>query len=424
MNPFNPNSVVAPTLFAGRSKQTLQILKKLEQVKQGMSSNFVFYGERGIGKTALAKLVISIAQENDNTLFNLNFLTSYYSIEKGQSFESAMQASLNAVTDKLPNQTIANLASRMGKFFSNGKFSLGAYGFNVEYESGRAEESKSRAVNLKDICVSAIGNILRSIRDEAKQKQGNQDGIIFVLDEVHNLADLVGAAQIIRGISTTLDMDGLANVSFIIIGYPDAMNKFFEGDPSAKRSFDQIPLFNMPLSEAAEILEKGFKKIGVSYDAKELTKRIAVTGGYPHSVQVLGHNLIEVVKNNELTKTAWDQAEQMTALELQNKDFSVMYGFSGKQTLREEILNFLALVGRSISKADLAKEMNGNIYDKAYLPALKQCGAIFEDKDSGLLTLHSQLFRSAILSHIVQKGKFPALIEKAKKYWEKNSDSI
>jgi hypothetical protein len=32
-NPFNPNAVVTPPLFAGRSQQVLQILKKLAQVK-------------------------------------------------------------------------------------------------------------------------------------------------------------------------------------------------------------------------------------------------------------------------------------------------------------------------------------------------------------------------------------------------------
>ena len=73
-NPFNPNSTVTPTLFAGRSEQTLQIVRKLAQVKRGMSSNFIFHGERGIGKTALARLIRYLSESNNPDLENLNFL--------------------------------------------------------------------------------------------------------------------------------------------------------------------------------------------------------------------------------------------------------------------------------------------------------------------------------------------------------------
>ena len=102
-NPFNPNSVVKPQLFAGRGNQVLHVVRKMSQVRDKMSSSFIISGERGIGKTALAKLIMFISQSKDKKFENLNFLTTYYTIEKEQSFRSAFQASLNLLTDQLPN---------------------------------------------------------------------------------------------------------------------------------------------------------------------------------------------------------------------------------------------------------------------------------------------------------------------------------
>jgi Cdc6-like AAA superfamily ATPase len=67
-NPFNPNSIVTPLLFAGRDDQLLHVLKKLAQVKEGMPASFILQGDRGIGKTALAKIIMYAAEHNDPKL--------------------------------------------------------------------------------------------------------------------------------------------------------------------------------------------------------------------------------------------------------------------------------------------------------------------------------------------------------------------
>jgi Cdc6-like AAA superfamily ATPase len=125
VNPFNPNSVVTPALFAGRYEQVLQILKKLTQVREGMPASFVLQGDRGIGKTALAKLIMYAAEVKEPAFQSLKFLTSYYSVEKGQTFDSVLQASLNLMTDRMPESVIQRLTQRLGSFFRNGKFTVG-----------------------------------------------------------------------------------------------------------------------------------------------------------------------------------------------------------------------------------------------------------------------------------------------------------
>lgn len=406
-NPFNPNSTVTPALFAGRRDQSLQIIRKLAQVKRGMSSNFIFHGERGIGKTALARLIRHIAESNDPKFENLNFLTSYYSVEKGQHFRTVLQAVLNQLTDKLPRSSIERLSERLGDLFNRGKFSFGAFGMNVAVDSGQMGlplGGDNLEQYFKDQAVSVLTNILLGLKEV--EEQNKYDGLLIVLDEIHNAKDIQGIAQLIRSITTTLDMNDLGNISFIIIGYSESIQSFFEGDPSARRSFDSILLTGMPREEAKEVLVKGFKEAKITYDEKELDEKVHLAGGYPHSLQVLGHNLIEVNKDDYISAEDWKKAISEAARELQNKDFLNLYNFKGKPKLREEILNILAMLFVPVPKSILAKEFPSNIYSSSCLPELKKSGAVKEDPETGNLSLHSHLFQSAILFHVLTKPDF------------------
>ena len=395
-NPFNPNSIVTPTLFAGRKQQVLNVLKKISYVREGQHSSFILHGERGIGKTALAKLIKHISSSKDSKLFNLNFATSYYSVERGQSLKTVMESSLNNITDILPDTSLKKLSDRLGGLFKQGKFSFGAFGMNVNIESNERGERKQF---FKDQIVSSLTNLIQS--SVGKDESDKFDGILIVIDEIHNIQDLEGAGQIFRNIINTLDVNEKGFFSFLLIGYSDSIDKVFKGDPSARRSFDLLHLDVMPDDEAKELLTKGFNKIGLKYDNPSLDKYINVAGGYPHSLQTLGHQLVEIDNDNNISNEDWNKAIVISARELQNKDFSQLYSFTGKPTLREEIMNHLALAnGTVITKTSLGKALGKNIYQKKALPQLIQTGAVKEDINSGKLSLHSELFKSAIRFHL------------------------
>ena len=408
-NPFNPNSVVQPQLFAGRANQILRMVRKMSQVRDKMSTNFVLSGERGIGKTALAKHIMFISREKDKKFENLNFVTSYYTVEKDQPFHSVLQSSLNLLTDQLSTSVIERLKSHLGGFFKEGKFSLGAFGV-ITMEAGKlAKKSSEESMYLKDQAISILTNILKGMEEDKSKNRKNKtpaDGLLIVLDEMHNVQNLEGVAQILRSIITTLDMNGQGNIAFLIISYPDAIKDFFKGDPSAKRSFDMLPLGIMPDNEAQEILTKGFESAKIKYDKQLIKDHINKAGGYPHSIQVLGHNLVETDSNNYIDKDDWEQAIKQTALELKRKDFSLLYSFNGKIRLRDKLLNVLAMMPGPVSKTDLAKEFyknNKNIYTGSCLPELKKIGAVKEDPQTSLLSLQSYLFKSAIKLHLASQ---------------------
>lgn len=392
-NPFNPNSVVSTNLFAGRKEYVLKIIRKLEHAKKGMPSSFFLFGERGIGKTALAKLIMFIAEKNDSKWGELNFLVSYYSADKGQKISTVLQAGLNELTDKLPKTILDVLGTKLGTLLKNGKFSIGP--FSMELKS---EEEK--AIIVRDQIISILSNLIESIKSSSEV--GKKDGILIVIDELQNISDIEQCAQLFRGIITTLDVKNLGNVAFLLIGYETALNDFFDGDPSARRQFDSIQLGVMSPHEAKEVMVKGFQEAELKWAEDSLDQKILATGGYPHSIQLLGHNLLEIDNDNFIDKTDWEKAVNQTATELQRKDFAEMYNFHEKPSAKEKILDVLAVAWQPLTPKEVSQYSKvGNIYQ--YLPDLKKMGSVKTDKESGKLYLHSQLFRISILMKIIDK---------------------
>jgi len=393
-NPFNPNSTVMPTLFAGRVDQVYAICRKLEHISKGMPSSFFIYGEKGIGKTALAKLILYISSLKDPQCHNLNLLTSYYSVEKGQNFERVLQESLNKLTDKMDKNVLDTLGSKLGGLLKNGKFQIGAFGVNLALESlGGEEQEKQKEVIIKDQATSILSNIITSIT--TGDSTVSRDGILIVIDETHNLKNIETASSILRNIITTLDVDGSGKISFLLLGYKEDMERFFSEDSSSRRSFDLVELGIMPKNEAAEILTKGFNEASIKWDDDSLKLNIGAAGGYPHSIQILGHKLVEVDADNFIDGKDWIAAITSTAAELRSKDFSQMYSFNKPLTVKDEVLALLADVNKPLSKKEISEGVIGkNIYQS--IPALKKSGAVKETPDKKI-ELHSQLFRTAII---------------------------
>jgi len=391
-NPFNPNSVVVPTLFAGRTDTVLEICKKLSQLKHSMPSSFFIFGERGIGKTALAKLIMSVATLKDEKLYELNLLTSYYAVEKNQDLSSVLQSSLNALTDSMDKTLVDEIGGRLGELFKNGKFKIGAFGTSLEISSN-SESEEARNITVKDQTVSILTNIIQAI-----SKEESKDGVLIVIDEIHNLKNLNQAASILRNIVTTLDVSSQGKLAFLLIGYEEDVTKFFSEDSSARRTFDLHKLSVMPDSEAEEILTKGFEAAGYKWDSDSLKVNIKAAGGYPHSIQVLGHNVIETDTDSLIDAKDWSQATLNTSQILRTKEFAKMYSFDKRLTEKDKILIELARSSGPLSRQDVAsRSTSKNIYKQ--IIALKQSGAIKENEDK-TFSLHSQLFRTAILFDI------------------------
>lgn len=395
-NPFSAGGIVSSNLFGGRVEYIQKLLKRLNSVKSGKPSSFYLYGERGIGKTALAKLISLLSTKNDKELYSLNFITSYYCAQQNQSFKSVLESSLNNLADGIEKSLLTKIGSRLGKVFKNGKFSIGAFGVEASYESEKNEKSFSneQTVILKDQVVSILRNILIHICSEAQDKK---DGILIIIDEMDKINNLESVASIIRGISTELDFENRGNISFLFIGYHDGFEKFIRGDESVRRLIDPILLLEMPEHEVIETFEKGFLEVGIYWDSNSLKNNIWMTGGYPLAIQVVGYHLVDIDSDNNIDAEDWKKATYLSASELIKKEFSSFYSFDmkGKKN-SDKILIAFAVAGSSLNLKEI--ELISNVKNPSqYINILKKNGALTRDESNNVFKIRRGLLRNAIL---------------------------
>ena len=153
----------------------------------------------------------------------------------------------------------------------------------------------------------------------------------------------------------------------------------------------------MPDNEAKEVLTKGFDEINLKYNQEFLDQQINIAGGYPHALQVLGQNLVNVDEDGNIDADDWDKAIKQSAKELIEKDFFDFYPFNAKQTISSRIMNILALSngGVTVTKPKLVKIFNKRgVYSN--VSNLIEKAIIKEDPSTGRLDLSSKLLATSI----------------------------
>jgi len=429
-NPFSPGGIVKSALFGGRHKYITNILKRLVSVKDARPASFYLFGERGIGKTALAKLISYIASSKDKDLYDLDFIISYYSAQLHQTFSDVLESSLNNIADQIDESVLKKIGSRLGNVFKDGKFSIGAFGFETSYNGRRGDDSTTKKTVIKDQVVSILRNIIQQIRNNEDISK-NKDGILIIIDEMDNLDDINFSASIVRGITTELDFEDFGFVSFLLIGYENGYERFISGDESIRRLIDPVHLTEMPENEIIETFKKGFLEASVQWSADKLKEKVWLTGGYPLAIQVIGYYLIEYDTDNNIKGDDWDKSITKSAEELIDKEYSLYYSFGIRQKKNaDKILLAFAVAGIKLDSMSLSEieQISGVINPSQYLTPLMKNGVVNRDKISGEYMIKRGLLRTAVILDLLKvnsaeesEKKFTQLIIAAKAIYSKKN---
>jgi hypothetical protein len=387
-NPFTPNRPIDPEYFAGRIEEVRKVLKALTQTRHSKTQQILLTGERGIGKTSLAHYARYLASDPNPTLkTDFQFAVAYYTVERNQTLADVCRGLTSKLLDGIDKTLATRCVDRLKTLRLHFHVDIPGVG-----EIGVADAAPK--VSQAQLTADFIMVLEKSWDDIHETK----NGILLVIDELHNLARFDGVGSFFKVVSEGLAVDGYGQIMFMVIGSREISDKISDDDRSAARIFSYVDLPRMTTIESRMIIDKC-----LSDSEKTITEDAANliadrSGGIPYFLHQLGYDVFEVDTDNIIEDTDASKGLIASLIQFERMTFGKLYkSVEGKQ--KQKIVDQLALginVPQSAKQLEKSTRIKSNIHQ--YLGSLQKDGIVEKSEGnyrltSDLLSIYVSLFK-------------------------------
>lgn len=272
---FTPSTPInSLALFSGRQEQMQRLIGACFQPGQ----HVILYGERGVGKTSLARIIIeALAQANFTTL-----KSGTVNCDGTDDFSSIWHKALKEILVKFPKTTPPPI------------------GFQP-------------VLGNEELIEECLDDLLPEIvkPDDVRQVFGAlKTQAVIVIDELDRLEDKASKTLLADTIKTM--SDHVVPVTIILIGVAPSVNELIAEHHSIDRALVQIHTPRMSSMELLEIITKGEQRTGLSFTREAREMIVGLSKGLPHYTHLLCLNASELTVH-QTSKTV-DESNVSTAL--------------------------------------------------------------------------------------------------------------
>lgn len=241
---FTPHQPISlPEFLAGR----LDLMYRVEDAVHTEGLHVVLYGDRGTGKTSLARVVAYLVQEPDDVRGRRCVLVSC------------------TVDDSFPT-----IWRKVGQEILLSQRQLGFGHHETLSITGR--------LDLDDAI--ATPNDARIILESL------QNPTVIVFDEFDRIRD--AGTQGLMADTIKFFSDHAVQSTLVFVGVGKSLSDLLHEHLSISRNIAQIPVFPMGKNELAQIIQKGYDFAGLSFDIGLDDEIADLSQGYPHYTHLLG----------------------------------------------------------------------------------------------------------------------------------------
>lgn len=279
---FTPGSPVnSQDLFAGRLDQLNKILGAVTQ----RGYHAVLFGERGVGKTSLANILLPVVGDH--------FLVCKVNCDIGDDFSSIWRKALRDIsfTRELPG---------------------------VGFKPGMRHEQHSMADRLP--AVVQPDDVRRLLAQLGAEKP-----VLIVLDEFDRIADEQVSIMVADTIKALSDFGVPASI--LLIGVAESITELVKGHLSIERALVQIHMPRMTDAEILEIFYKGMTRLNMQMDESAAAHLRHLSQGLPYIAHLLALNAARAALYERKLVVERSHADQAIALSLEQWQESIKVAY-------------------------------------------------------------------------------------------------
>ncbi|WP_170593563.1 nSTAND1 domain-containing NTPase [Ruegeria arenilitoris] len=267
-------------------------------------SNLAIVGNRGIGKTSLARQIQTLALGNNELADRLNiggghsfdFLVAYYACGSGTETVEEMLARVLASehglgswlyylpkTTKMMNALSPKLAI---KLFGSG----GEIGGN----------SGAETVNERIVVPTTMQGVFENVAQDILDSGMTNDGLLVIIDEFDQIENPSGFASFLKALATNVP-----KVKFCLVGVAKDIQDLMKEHESADRLFagSVISLKPMERAELLEIISVAERAVHnkIRFTDAAKSKMVSLAAGHPYLIHLVGKFAFRDAFRNGLT---------------------------------------------------------------------------------------------------------------------------
>ncbi|PXB00003.1 hypothetical protein DMC47_00440, partial [Nostoc sp. 3335mG] len=343
-NVFTPAYAIEDAYrFAGRQDQ----LDRVSMALQSRGTQIVIYGNRGVGKSSLARQLAGLARGDQIIIDRLRI--------KPHEIPDWLVINLEC------DDTIPDIKSLILRLLTDDTALAPWIPFKVEKSTNTNEVTGGLQVKLINISGKHSENLTLG-KEEAKgdlystfsnaimhiiESGVAQSGVLFIIDEIDRVASRTELASFIRSRASD------DRVKFALVGVGTTPQELILNHESIVRQISDGCVEMPPMNDAElkQIFDNAHRELaddGISFSENAQQWIISVAKGHPYYVHLLGkHSLISAVMSNEknvtleMSQAALAEIAIKGTARIQETTYAKAIGHSYK---REYILKELSLV--------------------------------------------------------------------------------
>jgi Cdc6-like AAA superfamily ATPase len=239
---FTPSAPISDSaLFAGRRKQLDLLINAISQRGQ----HAALYGERGVGKTSLTRVIREFIGNTDFNLFTAN-------CESKTTFDSLWETLLREMEAAEPGELDG-----------------------TESDPENDDAPPIPPERPYEISPESIRHMLQ---------RSNRPSLI-IIDEMDRISDRPTKTRLADTIKTLSDHS--VDATILLVGVADSISDLMAEHASIARALVQIPMPRMSISELRQIVTKGVERVHMTIEASALHRISSLSHGLPHYTHLL-----------------------------------------------------------------------------------------------------------------------------------------